>query len=187
MHCWECLLECRLCPQLIEIRALEEQPERRPAMLTDKVYSLLDLQFWHQRNVANMQARVDRIKGVLAAWEKPSDTLGDVLEKNGKLIEDMPKIIATDPAKAVYDTLHDADAAALGHSAARAAELTPIDEVDKFIKICECRRGQTPDDVLRAGCRRLEPAQRLVRTAAVPSWIRRSFSGIICCLTRPSA
>ena len=68
--------------------------------------------------MAAMQARVDRIKVVLAAWEKPSDTLGDVLEKNGKLIEDTEKIIATDRPKAVYRCLHDAPAAALGHPAA---------------------------------------------------------------------
>ena len=85
--CWECLLECRLCPQLVDIRTLEDRLNGT-GMLTKKVYSLFDLQAWHQRNVANMQARVDRIKLVLAAWEKPSDTLGDALDKNGKLIDD---------------------------------------------------------------------------------------------------
>jgi hypothetical protein len=53
--------------------------------------------------MAQMQARVDRIKLVLTAWENPSSTLGDVLDKNKKLIEDTEAIIAKDSAKAVYD------------------------------------------------------------------------------------
>jgi hypothetical protein len=100
--CWDCLLDCNLCPQLVEIRALEERLNGT-GPLTKKVYSLIDLLAWHERNVWNMQARVDRIKRVLSAWEKPADALADALDKNQTLIDDTSKIIATDPAKAIFD------------------------------------------------------------------------------------
>jgi hypothetical protein len=151
VDCWECLLECRLCPQLVEIRTLEDRLNGT-GVLTKKVYSLFDLQAWHQRNVANMQARVDRINLVLAAWEKPSDTLGDVLDKNGKLIEDTEKILATDSAKAVYDVFmtllprhwairpRDEGSEKDGKKPWK-SEIDP-----KYINICECKEGQQKGD-----------------------------------------
>ncbi|SDJ22368.1 hypothetical protein SAMN04487926_13819 [Paraburkholderia steynii] len=120
VSCWECLLECRLCKQLGQIRVLDErlngptgwrldQGGKKVAgpqitgPLTNQVYSLFDLQAWHQRNVTQLEARLKRIKDVLAAWEKPSDRLGEVLELNNQLIIDTQAVIASDPAKAVYD------------------------------------------------------------------------------------
>src|SRR5689334_20887823 len=100
--CWACLLERRLCPQLTVSRRLEDRLNGT-GELTAQVFSLLDLQYWHQRNVANMQGRVDRIKIVVAAWKDPSGVLGTALEADAKLIEDTLKIIATDSAKAAYD------------------------------------------------------------------------------------
>jgi hypothetical protein len=140
LPCWECLLECRLCPELTEIRRLEDELNGT-GPLTKDVYSLIDLQFWHQRNATQMKARVDRIKGVLSAWEKPSATLGDVLDKNGKLIEDTQKIIATDSAKAVYDVFM---TLLPRHWAIRPRKATSS-VPDRFFKICKCDDG-TPDD-----------------------------------------
>ena len=147
VDCWECLLECRLCTQLVAIRALEDRLNGT-GVLTTQVYSLFDLQAWHQRNVANMQARIDRIKSVLSAWEKPSDTLGDALDKNGKLIEDTQKIIATDSAKAVYDVFM---TVLPRHWAIRPRDLGPNKEWEsqidiRYIKICECKDGQQIGD-----------------------------------------
>ena len=175
VDCWECLLECRLCPQLTKIRELEDRLNGA-GQLTDKVYSLRDLQFWHQRNVEQMQARVDRIKGVLAAWEKPSATLGDALESNGKLIADLPALLAADPAKAIYDTFM---TLLPRHWAIRPRDATSkIKEV--FIKICKCDEG-TPDDccgpdvgVVTLRERLLKPLPYIVDPA--------NFSAIICCL-----
>jgi hypothetical protein len=175
VDCWECLLECRLCPLLTEIRQLEDRLNGT-GELTDKVYSLRDLQSWHQRNVEQLQARVDRIKGVLAAWEKPSATLGEALESNGTLIADLPAVLAADPAKAIYDTFM---TLLPRHWAIRPRGATSkIKEV--FIKICKCDEG-TPDvccslDVgvptLRE--RLLKPLPYIVDPV--------DFSGIICCL-----
>jgi len=144
--CWECLLECRLCNQLTTIRTLEERLQGPGDQVEGmgqpkEVSSLYGLKFWHERNVANLQARVDRIKRVLAAWEKPSATLGDVLDKNGKLIEDTQKIVATDPLKAVFDVFM---TLVPRHWAIRPRDAqSKID--DKYIKICECRKEPPPE------------------------------------------
>lgn len=180
VDCWECLLECRLCPQLTEIRQLEDRLNGS-GELTDKVYSLRDLQFWHQRNVEQMQARVDRIKGVLAAWEKPSATLGDALDSNGKLIADLPALLAADPAKAIYDTFM---TLLPRHWAIGPRDVTSKIITSKikesFIKICKCDEG-TPDDccgpdvgVVTLRERLLKPLPYIVDPV--------NFPEIICCL-----
>lgn len=190
VHCWECLLECRLCPQLSEICRLEDRLNGT-GVLAKEVFSLLDLQFWHQRNVANMQARVDRMKLVLAAWEKPSDTLGDILEKNGKLIEDTQAIIATDSAKAVYDIFM---TLIPRHWAIRPRDDDPAHEssIDpKYIHICECDAGVedckcddgAPDDCCGPDVGVLNLRQRLV--GPLPYIVDPvEFPKIICCITR---
>lgn len=175
VSCWECLLECHLCPQLTGIRRLEDRLHGT-GELTDKVYSLLDLQFWHQRNVKQMQARVDRIKGMLEAWETPSATLGDALESNGKLIADLPAVFAADPAKAIYDTFM---TLLPRHWAIRPRDATSKIK-DLFIKICKCDEGMPdaccgPDvGVVTLRERLLKPLPYIVDPA--------KFSEIICCL-----
>jgi hypothetical protein len=169
--CWECLLECRLCPQLAEIRNLEDR-------LSDKVYSLLDLQFWHQRNVAQMEARVKRIKDVLAAWEKPSTTLGDALEKNGKLLTDLPALLATDAAKAIFDIFM---TLVPRHMAIRPRDATTTIK-DKFINICCCPKG-TPDDCCGPDVGILTLRERLV--GLLPYIVDpANLTKIICCITK---
>jgi hypothetical protein len=148
VHCWKCLLECRLCKQLTEIRTLEERLNGPGDLVTDMglptaVSSLFDLRHWHERNVANMQARLDRINLVLTAWEKPSDTLGDVLEKNDKLIEDTQKVVATDPVKAVYDIFM---TLVPRHWAIRPRNDDVKSQIDpKYVRICECKNDPAPE------------------------------------------
>jgi hypothetical protein len=188
--CWECLLECRLCPQLTEIRRLEDRLNGT-GELTTQVFSLLDLQYWHQRNVANMQGRVDRINNVLKAWKDPSATLGTSLDANAKLIDDTQKIIATDSAKAVYDTFM---TLIPRHWAIRprdgdAAHASKIDM--QFVHICECSKGNQdcacddgdPDDCCGPDVGILTLRQRLV--GPLPYIVDPAqFPDIICCLSR---
>jgi hypothetical protein len=155
VHCWECLLECRVCKQLVKIRALEDTLNGSSDQvdglgLPEKVDSLYDLQFWHERSVAKIQARMDRIQKVLAAWEKPSDTLGDALDKNAKLIEDIAKIIATDPAKAVYDLFM---TLIQRHWAIRPRDVAVGKDYESFatqyVTICECHKAEAPPTTSR--------------------------------------
>lgn len=146
--CWDCLVECHLCKELVEIRALEDSlygpPGEDPkgtGPLTRDVYSLYDQQAWHVRNVAQMEARMKRITGVLAAWEKPATTLGETLDKNADLIKETQNVIASDPAKAVYDvfmTLIPRHWAIRPRGKGVGAEWdSGIDEA-KYVRICDC-------------------------------------------------
>ena len=47
--------------------------------------------------------RFNRIKTVLAAWEKPAATIEKVLTDNQALIDSIGKLVGTDPGRAVYD------------------------------------------------------------------------------------
>jgi hypothetical protein len=188
--CWECLLECRLCPQLTEIRRLEDRLNGTGELST-QVFSLLDLQYWHQRDVANMQGRVDRIKNVVAAWKDPSGALGTALEADAKLIDDTQKIIATDSAKAVYDIFmtliprhwairpRDGDAA---HASKIDMRFVHICECSQDNKDCACDDGD-PDDCCGPDVGILTLRQRLI--GALPYIVDPAqFPEIICCLTR---
>jgi len=173
--CWECLLECHLCQDLHEIRTLERKLYGT-GELTGTVFSLVDLQHWHERNVEHMQARVDRIKAVLAAWEDPSTTLGEILTKNGELHTAITKIIATDSAKAVYDVFMTLLPL---HWLIRPRSATSKIQ-QRFLDICECDKGE-PDDccgpdvgVLGLRFRLLQPRPYLIDPA--------KLIDVICCL-----
>lgn len=153
VSCWQCLLECRLCRQLVEIRRQEDllygAPGTEPAgtgPLTTQVYSLYDQQAWHERNVAQMKRRLQRITAVMAAWEKPAARLAEVLENNGTLIKEVQNLISTDPAKALYDvfmTLIPTHCAIRPRGPGVGAEWhTAIDS--KYIQICDCPRQDKP-------------------------------------------
>ncbi len=163
VDCWHCLLECRLCEQLGEIRRLEELIDGPPGAgngtgpLAREAYSLLDQQAWHMRNVAQMEARLKRITDVMAVWQKPSDTIGEVLEKNGNLIKESQQLIASDSAKVIYDvfmTLIPRHWAVRPRGSDHAKEWqTGI--ADQYVKICGCtaRTQQNPAaDGKQDGC-----------------------------------
>lgn len=147
--CWECLLECGICKQLVEIRRLEDRlygppgdDPRGTGPLTKDVHSLFDKQAWHERNVAQMTARLQRITAVLEAWEKPSTTLGDVLDKNGNLINDTQNLIASDSPKAVFDVFM---TLIPRHWAIRPRDPGTQNEWksgidDKYVKFCDCQQ-----------------------------------------------
>jgi hypothetical protein len=153
VRCWSCLLECRLCPLLYEIRALEIRLNGT-GELTNKVFSLRDLECWQERNRDARQAVFDRIGAVMAAWESPAKTLADALEKNGNLIKETLKIVASDPATAVYDVfmrivpLHWAIRPRKKSSNAPEAKyvMDGTSAIDpKYIDICKCYDNPADD------------------------------------------
>jgi hypothetical protein len=101
VKCWECLLECRLCPLLYEIRDLETRLNGTGVFAT-QVDTLRELACWHERNRDERQAVFDRIKAVLAAWENPAKSLEDVLTANKALIDTVRGMLSTDAGGAIY-------------------------------------------------------------------------------------
>ena len=101
VKCWKCLLECRLCPLLYDIRALERRLNGTGVYATS-VDTLREKASWYERNRDDHQAVVDRIKAVLAAWEDPAKALDDVLAANKTLIDGVRAMLSTDAPGAIY-------------------------------------------------------------------------------------
>lgn len=95
--CWDCVVECEICQLLYAIRDLELRLEGSGALI-DKVYSLADLRYWHERNTAAKEAQFNRIKGVLNAWADPARTIEASLAANLKLVD---SIRTLEPAEAI--------------------------------------------------------------------------------------
>jgi hypothetical protein len=82
---------------------------------------------------------LDRVKSVLAAWEKPAQTIEKALADNAKLLVDLGKLLSSDATKLVYDVfmrlvpmhLVIAPPASSGHVTGIAKEYTQISEHDK--------------------------------------------------------
>jgi len=98
--CWRCIIECYVCPLLNEMHYAEEWLYRTGPPST-QVYNLYELRFWYERDLAAKQRVFERIKKVLAAWEKPAQTIEKNLADDAKLIETI-KTMGSDP-KVVYD------------------------------------------------------------------------------------
>lgn len=142
--CWRTQVECFICPLLYQLR-LDAERLCGKVWHYDQVFSLYDLQYWQQRDVAARQATFDRIKAVLGAWEKPGTTIGQVLDDNAKLIKAIRDGLgAPDAGKLLFDLfMHVVPMHLLIAPPATATTTTAIDR--KYTALCPCDTG-TPDD-----------------------------------------
>ncbi|BCT91026.1 hypothetical protein LYSHEL_00500 [Lysobacter helvus] len=138
VKCWSCLLECRLCPLLQDIRALERQLNGTGTFATT-VDTLRERASWHERNRDERQAVVNRIKDVLAAWEDPAKTLEDTLTANKALIDTVRGMLSTDAPGALYALFV---TLIPRHWAIRPRSATS--KVKDYVEICTC--GEIPPD-----------------------------------------
>lgn len=180
MPCWRKQIECFVCPLLYRIRLDGERLDGK-VWLYDKVYSLDDLQYWHQRNVAARQEAFDRIRGVLGAWEKPAATIDGVLNDNAKLLDAIRKAIgAPDAGKLIWDLFMRVVPMHLLIAPPSAIAVTGIDK--EYVDLCACDTG-THDDCCGPD-------------AGVPSVLRQwlgpqpylidpaQYDALICCLVQ---
>jgi hypothetical protein len=175
--CWWCLIECEICPLLYAIRDTELRLNG-DGTLTDKVYSLRDLRYWRERNRDAKREVFDRIKLVLAAWEKPAQALDKILADDAKLIEDTKKILATDSTSAVFDVFMKLVPMHLA-IAPRGVTSKVSPEYTKF---CECDVGK-PDDCCGPDVGNWTVRQRLI--GPQPYLVDPDeFFEIICCLAK---
>ena len=100
--CWACVIECRVCGLYGAVRDLERRLDGC-GNLCATVDSLYDLQYWQTRDRDAKKATLDRIKAILAAWEKPAATIDKVLTDNAALIASAGKTLAPDAPKLLYD------------------------------------------------------------------------------------
>lgn len=101
--CWECVLECYICPRLNELRTAQNWLDGDGKLPTD-AHNLYDVQYWRMRDKEVKEQSFKRIQNVLTAWEKPAQTIDAALTNNLKLISDIGgKSLGTEPGKAIYD------------------------------------------------------------------------------------
>jgi hypothetical protein len=72
--CWRCVIECYVCPLLEEMRKAEWYLYGDGTLYTD-VHNVYDVHYWHTRDRDAKERRFSRIKAVLAAWEKPAQSI----------------------------------------------------------------------------------------------------------------
>lgn len=175
---WRTQLECFVCPLLYQIRQTELKVAGN-GDLCSEVYSLTDKRYWYQRNKEAKQAAFDRIKGVLAAWEKPAQTIDKVLTDNAKLIDDTLKSLgAADAGKLIFDVFMKLVPLHLMIAPPKDVVPTKIDR--KYTDICKCDTGK-PADCCGPDTGERSVLERLL--GAQPYLIKADqYNRVICCL-----
>jgi hypothetical protein len=176
--CWRCIIECYVCPILNDLRSAEQQLVGDGKLCTD-MHSIYDLRYWHERDTAAKERVFNRIKLVLAAWEKPAQTIEKVvLTDDAKLIVDIGKTIGSDPASAVYDLFLKLIPMHLAIAPPAADKKTRIGK--RFTVFCECDTGK-PEDCCGPDVGELSLRDRLI--GPQPYLIKPDqYFKLICCL-----
>ena len=179
--CWRTQIECFVCPLLYDLR-LDAERLTGDTWLYKDVYSLYDLQYWYQRDVAAKQATFDRIKSVLTAWEKPAGMIAQVLGDNAKLRKAIRDGLgAPDAGKLIYDLfMRLVPMHLLIAPPAISGTTTGVDR--KYVDLCACDTG-TPDDccgpdtgVTSVLAQMLGPQPYLIDPG--------QYDGVMCCLVQ---
>jgi hypothetical protein len=176
--CWRCLIECHVCPLINEMYYAERWLYGDGSWCS-QAHNLYDLLYWHERDKAAKERRFLRIKSVLAAWEKPAQTIEKALADNAKLIADAGKSLGSEAPKVVFDVflklvpLHLAVAPPRG-----SAWETKIDK--QYTEFCDCDTG-APDDCCGPDVGEWSFRQRLI--GPQPYLIDpNDYFTLICCL-----
>jgi hypothetical protein len=176
--CWECILECYVCPLLNDL-VMSMKWLYGDGTLYGTVNNLYDLQYWLQRDVDFKTRIFNRIKDVLNAWTDPAKTIQANLQANALLIANANKSLGTDAPKVVYDVFFRLVPMHLAIAPPASAEnTTRIDE--EYTEICECDTGK-PDDCCGPDVGERSLRQQLIGPQAYlidPS----EYYKLICCL-----
>ena len=176
--CWWCIIECHICPLLYWVR-YRKQKLYGDGTLYSEVRTLHDLRYWHERNQDAKQRTFDRIKSVLAVWEKPSQTIEKALADNAKLIADTGKSLALDAAKLVCDVFLRLVQMHLAIAPPKGSGITTAIGKE-YTTFCECDEGK-PDDCCGPDVGEPSVRQRLI--GPQPYLVNPDdYFAIICCL-----
>ena len=177
--CWTCILDCHVCPLLNELHYAEKWLNDDGELYTE-VHDLYDLQYWHTRDLAAKKRRLDRITGILGAWEKPVATIGEALKANKALHDAANAVIGTEPGKAIYDVFLRLVPMHLAIAPPAAHVETKIDR--KYTKFCGC------DDRTPEWCCGINVGERSLRQRLIgpqPYLIEpNQYFDLICCLVK---
>lgn len=137
IKCWWCVIECEVCRLFYAIEDLDMEINGK-GKLSVKAQSLLDLQYWHQRNREAKNAQFQRIDAVVKAWNKPVETIDKALIENDKFLKTVRQL---DPVDALIPLL--LKVIPLHLAIAPRPIKTKIN--NKYIRLCDCDRGDVDD------------------------------------------
>lgn len=141
--CWRCVIECYVCQLINDLHYAEVWLYGDGTLYAD-AHNLYDLLYWHTRDKEAKERRYLRIKSVLAAWEKPAQTIEKILNDNKALIENGGKSLGSEAGKAVYDVFLKLIPAHLAVAPPRGSQWTT--KISKeYTEFCDCDKGK-PDD-----------------------------------------
>jgi hypothetical protein len=118
-----------------DLRKAEQQLNGDGKLCRD-MHSIYDQRYWHERNKESKDRIFQRIKSVLAVWEKPAQTIEKILTDNAKLIADSQKVSPS----TVYDVFLKLVPMHLAIAPPATEKKTKI--AKKFTVFCECDEGQ---------------------------------------------
>lgn len=144
VKCWWCLIECEICSLLYAIKGLDTEINGN-GKLIGEVHSLLDLQYWHQRNRDLKTVQFERFKAVLAAWNNPADTIDKALIANDKIVKAIRQMDPVDGLMQMFLKVVPLHLAIGPRDETGKIDAEYTSKIDpKYINLCDCDEGK-PD------------------------------------------
>jgi hypothetical protein len=184
LGCWKCVIECYVCPIINDLRDSELRlydGDWKDFSSDYKAHTLYDLRYWWERDLDYKQQTLQRIKTVLAAWEKPGLTIDKALADNALLTQNCNKALGVDPSMVVVDVFLKLVPMHLAIAPPAASGITT--QIDKkYTEFCDCDKG-APDDCCGPDVGKLTWRERLI--GPQPYLIDPSdYYDVICCLVK---
>lgn len=181
LPCWDCVIDCYICPLLNRMHDAEERLKWDPTKYPD-AYNHYDMLHWHLRDKGVKERRFNRIKSVMAAWEKPAQTIEKILADNAKLIADAGKAIGTDAPKVIFDVFLHLVPLHLAIAPPQGSKWTTLID-KKYTKFCCCDTEGENDDCCGPDVGKTEWSLRERFIGPQPYLIDpNDYLNIICCL-----
>jgi hypothetical protein len=178
--CWRCIIDCHVCPLLNEMRDAEQRLYG-DGTLPSEAKNLYDMQHWRARDKDQKERTFSRIKAVLAAWEKPAQTIEKALSDIKAAMDVVEKAGPADAGKVVYDLFLKIVPLHLAIAPPKESGFVTKIEME-YTNFCACDIG-TPDDCCGPDVGGLTLRERLIGPQAYlvePN----DYIDIICCLVK---
>ena len=140
--CWRCVIECHVCPLLIQLHWAEKWLYDDGKLYAD-VHDLYDLQYWHTRDKQSKDRRLAWIKQVLIAWTRPGPAVAieATLKADKDLAAAISDVLDTDPSKGIYDLFFKLIPRHLAIAPPAGVAITRIDQ--EYTVFCTCDAGES--------------------------------------------
>jgi len=181
--CWRCIVECYVCRFLNGMQQAEARLYGDGKCPGTEFHNVYDERYWWERELDRRQTRLQRIKSVLAAWEKPAQTIEKALADDAKLIADANKALGSDAPRVVFDVFFKLVPMHLDIAPpAPPYSPWPTKIGEEYTKFCCCDTGD-PDNCCGPDVGKLTLRQRLI--GPQPYLIKPAdYSKVICCLVK---